>query len=134
MDFTALFGTIHGFHCIISANFYLYLWYFQQKVFSFSKISESQTCLYKLSIFLLKTKNYQFKAKPSIKKKKKKNPNPSFFFFWSTWPPWYKVNTDGAVFAQQQAIGVGAIIQDNEGRDVAALSKKLHYPLGPAGS
>lgn len=25
-------------------------------------------------------------------------------------PPWYKVNTDGAVFAQQQASGVGAVI------------------------
>ena len=37
-----LFGTIHGFHCIISANFYLYLPYIQQKNFSFNKISGSQ--------------------------------------------------------------------------------------------
>ena len=36
-------GTIYEFHCTISANFYLYLQYFQQKVFSFSKISGSQT-------------------------------------------------------------------------------------------
>ena len=36
-------GTIYGSHCTISANFYLYLQYFQQKVFSFSKINESQT-------------------------------------------------------------------------------------------
>ena len=43
MDPIAIFGTIHGFHCTISANFYIYLWYFQQKVFSFSKISRSQT-------------------------------------------------------------------------------------------
>ena len=35
---TALFDTIHGSHCTISANFYLYLQYFQQKVFNFSKI------------------------------------------------------------------------------------------------
>ena len=37
-----LFGTIYGFHCIISANFYLYLLYIQQKNFSFNKISGSQ--------------------------------------------------------------------------------------------
>ena len=40
---TALFGTIHGSYRTISANFYFYLQYFQQKVFSFSKISKSQT-------------------------------------------------------------------------------------------
>ena len=38
-----IFATIHRSHCTISANFYLYLQYFQQKVFSFSKISRSQT-------------------------------------------------------------------------------------------
>ena len=37
----ALFGTIYGFHCTISVNFYLYLQYFQQKIFSFSKTNES---------------------------------------------------------------------------------------------
>ena len=42
MSPTALFGTIHGSHCTISTNFYLYLQYFQQKVFSFSKINGSQ--------------------------------------------------------------------------------------------
>ena len=45
MGSTALFGTIQGSHCTISANFYLYLQYFQQKNFSFSKISRSQTDL-----------------------------------------------------------------------------------------
>ena len=39
---TVLFGTIHESHCTISTNIYFYLQYFQQKVFSFSKISESQ--------------------------------------------------------------------------------------------
>ena len=29
MSFTAFFGTIHRFHCTISANFYIYLQYFQ---------------------------------------------------------------------------------------------------------
>ena len=43
MGLTTLFGTIHGSHCTISAKFYLYLQYFQQKVFNFSKISGSQT-------------------------------------------------------------------------------------------
>ena len=40
---TALFCIIHGSYCTISVNFYFYLLYFQQKVFSFSKISRSQT-------------------------------------------------------------------------------------------
>ena len=40
MGSTELFGTIHGSHCTISTNFYLYLQYFQQKVFNFSKISD----------------------------------------------------------------------------------------------
>ena len=40
---TVLFGTDHRSHCTISTNFYIYLQYFQQKVFSFSKISGSQT-------------------------------------------------------------------------------------------
>ena len=43
MGFTALFSTIHRSHYTISANFYLYLQYFQQKIFNFSKISGSQT-------------------------------------------------------------------------------------------
>ena len=40
---TALFSTIYEFYCTILVNFYLYLQYFQQKIFSFSKINESQT-------------------------------------------------------------------------------------------
>ena len=43
MGLTALFGTIYGSYCTILTNFYLYLQYFQQKVFSFSKINGSQT-------------------------------------------------------------------------------------------
>jgi len=39
----ALFGTIHEFCYTISANFYFYLQYFQQKILSFNKISRSQT-------------------------------------------------------------------------------------------
>ena len=48
MSLTALFGTIHKSHCTISNNFYLYLQYFQQKIFIFSKISESQTDPYSI--------------------------------------------------------------------------------------
>ena len=40
---TAFFGTIHESYYTISVNFYLYLQYFQQKNFSFNKISKSQT-------------------------------------------------------------------------------------------
>ena len=39
----ALFDTIHRFHYTISTNFNIYLQYFQQKKFSFSKINMSQT-------------------------------------------------------------------------------------------
>ena len=39
LDHIALFGIIYGSHYFISANFYLYLQYFQQKIFCFSKIS-----------------------------------------------------------------------------------------------
>ena len=42
MDLTTFFGIIHESHYTISANFYLYLQYFQRKVFSFSKISGFQ--------------------------------------------------------------------------------------------
>ena len=38
----ALFNTIHGSHYTISTNIYLYLQYFQQKVFNFNKISGFQ--------------------------------------------------------------------------------------------
>ena len=42
ISFTVLFGTIYRSHCTISINFYFYLQYFQQKMFSFSKIRRSQ--------------------------------------------------------------------------------------------
>ena len=42
MGLTALFGIIHGSHCTILTNFYLYLNYFQQKKSRFSKISKFQ--------------------------------------------------------------------------------------------
>ena len=42
MDPTTLFGIFYRSYNTISANFYLYLQYFQQKNFSFRKISESQ--------------------------------------------------------------------------------------------
>ena len=43
MDPTSFFGTIRRSYCTISVNFYLYQQYFQQKNFSFSKLSGSQT-------------------------------------------------------------------------------------------
>ena len=42
MGLTTFFGIIHEFYCTILANFYLYLQYFQQKVFNFGKISRFQ--------------------------------------------------------------------------------------------
>ena len=43
MSLTILFGIIHKSYYTISTKIYLYLPYFQQKNFSFSKISRSQT-------------------------------------------------------------------------------------------
>ena len=43
MDLIVFFDTIHGSYCTILANFYLYLQYFQQKIFNFYKINRSQT-------------------------------------------------------------------------------------------
>ena len=64
MDPTALFGTIHRLHCTISVNFYFYLQYFQQKVFSFNKISGSQTNM-------MEKKMKRTKKMMKIKKEKK---------------------------------------------------------------
>ena len=46
ISFTALFDTIHRSYCTILVNFYLYLKYSQQKVFSFNKISGFQTDIF----------------------------------------------------------------------------------------
>ena len=42
----------------------------------------------------------------------------------------YKVNEDGAIFSDLKAVGFGAIIRDEKGVVVAALSRKFHAPLG----
>ena len=42
IDLIVLFNSTYGSYCTISANSYLYLPYFQQKNFSFNKISRSQ--------------------------------------------------------------------------------------------
>ena len=46
MSLTVLFGIIYESYYTISVNFYFYLQYFQQKVFSFNKISGFQTNLF----------------------------------------------------------------------------------------
>ena len=43
----------------------------------------------------------------------------------------FKANVDGAVFAELNAVGIGVVIRDMEGKVKAALSKKINAPLGP---
>ena len=45
--------------------------------------------------------------------------------------PWFKVNVDGATFAQSQTVEVGVLIRDFAGCVEVALSKRLFVPLGP---
>ena len=45
--------------------------------------------------------------------------------------PWYKVNTDAAVFKNSKSVGIGVVVRDHEGSVLAALSKCLPLPLGP---
>ena len=50
--------------------------------------------------------------------------------FWK--PPLrekFKINIDGAVFADQKATSVGVLIRDEEGNIIGALSKKIWAPL-----
>ena len=85
MSFIALFDIIYGSQCTILANFYLYyLQYFEQKVFNFNKISESQIdTKYELLVFALGAASMAKKEKLStkkndpdqIQKKKKKKVN-----------------------------------------------------------
>ena len=45
-------------------------------------------------------------------------------------PGWYKVNTDGATFADLKCCGIGVVVRNERGKIMGALSKKLGLPLG----
>ena len=45
--------------------------------------------------------------------------------------PWFKINTDAALFNDLRTVGIGAISRDQEGAVIAALSQHMHPPLGP---
>ncbi|XP_075658928.1 uncharacterized protein LOC142628772 [Castanea sativa] len=45
--------------------------------------------------------------------------------------PWFKINTDAALFNDLRTVGIGAIICDHEGEVIATLSQHLQLPLGP---
>ena len=42
-------------------------------------------------------------------------------------PHWYKINFDGAIFAEDNTVGLGVVIKNNEGLAMASLS--LQIPL-----
>ena len=50
---------------------------------------------------------------------------------WKPPPPgWYKTNVDGAVFTERGQCGIRVVVWNDKGQIMAALSKKLLYPLG----
>ena len=91
MSPTALFGTIYGSYYTISINFYFYLQYFQQKAFSFNKISGSRTNpklhhiewtkLHSQSRFLLALVPSNAKAKTNIRQKSGSQLNVALFIY-----------------------------------------------------
>ena len=52
----------------------------------------------------------------------------------ATWlpPPQgsFKVNVDGALFSKTKQAGVGVMVRDEQGNVIAAMSRKLDFPLG----
>ena len=51
----------------------------------------------------------------------------------TTWTPpqdnWYKINFDGATFADVRSAGLGVVIRNREGRVMASLSQKIPLPM-----
>ncbi|XP_075661484.1 uncharacterized protein LOC142631245 [Castanea sativa] len=45
--------------------------------------------------------------------------------------PWFKINTDAALFNDLGTVDISAIIRDHEGEVIVALSQHLQLPLGP---
>ena len=118
MDLTSLFGTIHGSHCIILANFYLCLLYFRQKIFNFSKISKSHTypkCVFGMMKF---ASLFYYLA----------------YFCYYSWPYctflYYtidKLNTNGSALSNRGIAGTGGILRDHSGQWISGFS--LHLVL-----
>ena len=88
------------------------------------QLSEMELC-YDATMWLLEFQEATVSASPWMS-------NPVLQQSWL--PPsdqLYKVNVDVAVFKARNESGVGAIVRDANGLVVAALSKKIHAPLGP---
>ena len=45
---------------------------------------------------------------------------------WEALPGVWKVNTDGAIFEEDEAYGIDIIIRDSLGKFIGAKSKKIH--------
>ena len=43
----------------------------------------------------------------------------------------YKVNVDGAVFSKRKQAGMGVVVRDGIGQEIAALCRKMYTLLGP---
>ena len=41
------------------------------------------------------------------------------------------MKVDGAVFSTKKEVGIGIVVQDNQGLAMAAMSMKVKAPLGP---
>ena len=45
-------------------------------------------------------------------------------------PPWYKINSDGAIFQQQEVSSVGAVVRDHASRVVKQKAPLTFWTIG----
>ena len=99
------------------------MWFNRNAVRQGKAQQPAATVLQKARLLLEEFQLANFQPSRTVMHDKEQWTNPS--------SPWYKLNVDGEIFANQHASSVGVIIRDQGGLVAAALSKKVFCPLGP---